>query len=139
LARADPARWHVQLGPKGDGCGTQIVVVNVDDGLRHPDTGPSSFTCLWDMRLLPPTFAVVAIDAPQDVIPGRAISQTPPLSFEAGLRGSGSGRYGVPQGIFIPVWNEGHVFIVRAWTGPSVSEHDRAIVERIVESVRSPA
>jgi hypothetical protein len=133
-----PARWQVQLGSSDDGCGTQIVVSNFDDDLRHPELGPGRSTCLWDMRLLPANFAVVAIDVPRDVVPSQAISQTPPLSFDDGLRGSGAGRYGVPNGIFIPVWIDGgHRFIVRAWTGSSVSGHDRAIVKGIVESIRS--
>jgi hypothetical protein len=133
-----PARWHVQLGSGDDGCGTQIVVSNFDDDLRHPELGPGRVTCLWDMRLLPANFAVVAIDVPPDVVPSEAISQTPPLSFGDGLRGSGAGRFGVPKGIFIPVWIDGgHRFIVRAWTGSTISGDDRAIVERIVESIRS--
>ena len=132
-----PSRWHLQLAQPFECQGDAVVVTNLDADLRHPDLGASSCTGFWDMRALPSNFAVVEIDVPNDMRPGRKISQrSTPLSLEDALDASSVARFGVPKGIFIPVYTDAsHQYIVRMWQGPEASPRDSEIAEAIVRSI----
>jgi hypothetical protein len=138
-----PGRWHLQVvEPSDDMCqGPSVLVTNFDADLHHPDLGPGSCTGAWDMRNLRTDFVVVEIEVPADVPPGPEISQrTTPLSLEDALQGSRMARFGVPKGIYIPVFiDEGHQYIVRVWTGPDATSQDYRIADGIVGSMRFDA
>jgi hypothetical protein len=137
-----PSRWHLQLEASDHMCHTDAVIVtNFDADLRHPDLGPNSCTGAWDMRNLPSNFVAVEIEVPADVRPGPDISQrVTPLSLEDALEGSRMTRFGVPKGVFIPVYiDEARQYIVRLWHGPDASSHDLKIADAIVKSMQFDA
>jgi hypothetical protein len=137
-----PAVWHLQVvDPEATevSCqGDAVVVSNFDGDLHHPDLGGASCTGAWDMRNLRSNFVIVQIEVPADVRPGPENSQrTTPLSLDDALQGRRLGRFGVPKGIWIPVYiDEGHQFFVRAWHGSDASQKDLEIADEIVTSIR---
>lgn len=139
-----PARWHLQVAqpdPAEFSCkGDAVLVTDFDADLRHPDLGDGSCTSAWDMRDLPTNFVIVELEVPADVTPGPEHSQTMPLSLEDALQGSGMARFGVPRGVYIPVFiDEGHQYIVRVWNGPDATSQDLKIADAIVGSMRFDA
>ena len=93
------------------------------------------------MRNLRSDFVVVQIEVPADVRPGPEISQrTTPLSLQDAREGSGMARFGVPKGVYIPVFiDEGHQYIVRVWSGPDATPQDLKIADVIVGAMRLDA
>lgn len=138
-----PGRWHLQVvEPADDVCqGESVLVTNFGADFHHPDLGPESCTGAWDMRYLRSGFVVVEIEVPADVRPGPEISQrTMPLSLEDALDGSRMARFGVPKGVYIPVFiDEGHQYIVRVRNGPDATSQDLQIADGIVGSMRFDA
>lgn len=137
-----PGRWHLQVvEPADDVCqGESVLVTNFDADLHHPDLGPGSCTGAWDMRNLRRNFVVVEIEVPADVRSGPEIGRrTMPLSLEEALEGSRMARFGVPKGVYIPVFiDESHPYIVRVWNGQVATSEDLKIADGIVASMRLP-
>ena len=135
-----PARWHLQVdGPDENVCnGDTVVVINLDADLHHPEIGEGSCTGAWDMRELRSNFVIVQLEVPVDVTPGSMLSQqSTPLSLDEARKGHRIAEFGVPKGVWIPVYiDEGHQYFVRVWHGPDASSQDMAIADRIVASMR---
>lgn len=137
-----PPLWHQQVGQPDQSdlaCnGDTVVVMNFIADLQHPGLGEGSCIGVWDMRDLRRNFVIVQLEVPADLRPGPEISQrTTPLSLDEALKGHQMARFGVPRGVWIPVYiDEGHQYIVRVWHGPDASSQDMAIADGVVGSMR---
>jgi hypothetical protein len=135
-----PAIWHLQVeGPDQNFCnGDTVVVTNFDGDLQHPDLGGGSCTGAWDMLHLRSNFVIVQLEVPVDVTPGSMSGQqSTPLSLDEALKGHRIGQFGVPKGVWIPVYmDEGHQYFVRVWHGPDATSQDMTIADGIVASMR---
>jgi hypothetical protein len=137
-----PAIWHLQidvsdLDDPSCNSGT-VVVMNFDADLQHPDIGGGSCTSAWDMRDLRSNFVIVQLAVPTDVNPDPEFSQrATPLSLDAARKGLSLPRFGVPKGVWVPVYiDEGHQYFVSVWHGRDASSQDMTIADGIVESMR---
>jgi hypothetical protein len=137
-----PTIWHLQVAepdPSEVSCNDDtIVVTNFDGDLHHPDLGGASCTGAWDMRQLRSNFVIVQMEVPADVNPGPEFSQhSMPLSLGDALEGDRIARFGMPKGVWIPVYIDAdHQYFVRVWHGPDASSRDMTIADRIVGSMR---
>jgi Tol biopolymer transport system component len=111
---------------------------NVDFEFNHPDLGEGSYTSQWDMRGLPPHAVVVQF---QYLVRHFVTSDEPdtpfPFSLDRAERVRQDPAYGAPQPrLYLPVIVGGDPgYAVFAWFGPEASPRDRAIAERIVNSI----
>jgi hypothetical protein len=137
-----PAMWHLQTDAGDEtepSCTSDTVVVaNVDADLQHPDLGGASCTGAWDMRDLRSNFVIVQLEVPADVPPNPESGQrTTPLSLDEALESPRIAEFGVPRGVWIPVYiDEAHQYFVRVWHGPDASNQDMAIADAVVGSMR---
>ena len=114
-----------------------VLISNPGIKLAHPDLG-SELTTAWDMTELPPDAVVVEVSHTlgPDNPPERSTDF--PVSLEDAQRVDVRDNYGAPQPrLWIPLKVAGgHAYEVSVWIGEDAAASDRAIAERIVESVK---
>jgi hypothetical protein len=114
-----------------------VLISNAGIKLAHPDLGPE-LTTGWDMTELPPDAVVVQVS--HTLGPGNPPERSTdfPVSLDDARRVEVRDNYGAPQPrLWIPLKVAGgYAYQISVWIGEDAVSSDRAIAERIVESVK---
>ena len=137
-----PAAWHLQPFDMRERVSVQgALVSNINHTFTHPKI-PRGYTTAWDFRDLPSDVVVIQfqhfIGGVQAGGKGRIPDTKFPLSLTRAIKPSRPGidEYGVPLAEFLPVTVKGDSgYEVMVWFGEAASQADKAIAERIVESI----
>ena len=114
-----------------------VLISNAGLKLAHPDLGSDRWTSAWDMRQLPSSAIVVQVSITPGLGKPTKVSTDFPVSLKDARQFDETASYGAPQPrMWIPLKVAGgYEHQISVWIGEDASGMDRALAERIVESV----